>query len=507
MNRTPIAAVALVAASALALTACSAGGDGGDDAAVPSELRIGNFADLTSWDPASADIGFNAPYLSAVYDPLVTIDGAGEPQPGLATDWAFSDDRLTLTMNLRSDAVFADGEPFDAEAAVANLAHLKDGTVSRESYLNVESFRAVDEDTVEIRLSRRDDRLLYFMGLGRSYMAAPSAIEAGTLEQAPVGSGPYTLSDATIPGAEYRFERVAEHWAAEDFPFDEVTVLPMQDSSARNNALEAGQIDVSYGDATTVGMAEQHGWNVASQVASWVGLRINDHTGSKLAPLGDARVRQALAYAFDGEALLASIGEGEGVATPQLFAAGFAGYDEELDGRYPHDLDRAKALLAEAGYADGFDVTMPMAPPFQPWQAAVDQTFGELGIRVTWDEFQYVDYQSNAPSYPMFISVLAVDSNPTATIARQLTVPQWYMPEPDIAQFPELQAQVDRALDAEPGEAQQAEIQELNAMLVEEAWQVVWYQANDIYVTVAGIELTPVTGMKFPSLRQIQPTD
>lgn len=348
MNRR-IAATAALAAVALALTGCSGDGAQGGAVTTPEELRIGNFADLTSWDPALADIGFNAPYLSAVYDPLVAIDGDGQPQPALATDWETSADHLTITMNLRDDAVFADGEPFDAAAAVANLEYLKGGAISRESYLNAESFTAVDDDTIEIHLSERDDRLLYFMGLGRSYMASPAAIEAGTLADAPVGSGPYTLSDATVPGAEYVFDKVDDHWAADEFPFAHVKVMPMQDPNARNNALEAGQIDVSYGDATTVQMAEQHDWNVASQVASWVGLRINDHTGSQLAPLGDERVRQALAYAFDGATMLATIGEGQGEDTNQLFAYGFRATTPSSTGSTPTTPSRRSSCSPRPG--------------------------------------------------------------------------------------------------------------------------------------------------------------
>ncbi|GAA1616616.1 ABC transporter substrate-binding protein [Leucobacter chromiireducens] len=500
-----VAAVAALAATALLLTSCSGSSHTGSDEA-PTELRIGNFVDLTSWDTAIADIGFNAPYLSAVYDPLVAIDGSGEPQPALATDWEYSDDRLTLTMHLRDDAVFSDGTAFDADAAVANLEYLQDGAVSREAYLNVSGVIAVDPDTIEIALSARDDRLLYFMGIGRSYMVAPSALAAGTLADAPVGSGPYVLAADTVAGSEYHFDRVAGHWADAEFPFERVSVMPMQDPSARNNAFEAGQIDVSYGDATTAKLADDNGWNVVSQTASWVGLRINDHTGEQLAPLGDVRVRQALSYAFDGHALLDSVGEGQGTATNQLFAAGFTGNDPDLNDRYAPDLAKAKQLLAEAGYADGFEVTMPMAPPFQVWQPAVEQVFADLGIRVTWDEFQYADYQSNAPSYPMFIAVLAVDSNPIATIARQLTVPQWYMPEPDIAEFPELQSQVEEVLAAPQGAEQDAAIAKLNAELTEQAWHVVWYQSNNIYASVPEVTVEPVTGMMFPALRQIQPS-
>ncbi|MHA3724723.1 ABC transporter substrate-binding protein [Leucobacter sp. HY1910] len=507
MKRTLTAASAL-AAAALALTACAGGGGaaGGDAAATaPTELKIGNFLDLVSWDPSIADIGFNGPYLSAVYDPLVALNGDGEPVPALATDWEISDDALTITLNLRDDATFSNGEAFNADVAVANLEFLKEGVTSREAYLNVDSFEAIDDDTVEIHMNERDDRLLYFMGLGRSYMAAPEAIEAGTLVEAPVGSGPYTLSDTTIPGAEYHFDRVDGHWAEDEFPFDTVSVLPLQDPSARNNAMEAGQINVAFADATALELAEQNNWNVAEKVAAWAGIRINDHTGKQLKPLGDVRVRQALNLAFDGQAMLDAVGNGLGVYTNQVFAAGYPGYDEELNRAAGANIEEAKKLLAEAGYADGFDVTLPMAPGFQPWQATVEQAFKDLGLRLKWDEYQMADYQANAGNYPMFLVSLAVDAEPVATIARQLTVPQWYMPEPDISEFPELQGKIDEALAAPRGDEQNEKIRELNAMLVEEAWFVPWYQSKNVFVTDAGIELEPVTGMMFPTLRQIQP--
>lgn len=119
-----------------------------------------------SWDPSVADIGFNGPYLSAVYDPLVALNGDGEPVPALATDWNVSADALTVTLNLRDDATFSNGEAFNADVAVTNLEFLKEGVTSREAYLNVDRFEAIDDDTVEIHMNKRDDRLLYFMGLG-----------------------------------------------------------------------------------------------------------------------------------------------------------------------------------------------------------------------------------------------------------------------------------------------------------------------------------------------------
>ena len=257
--------------------------------------------------------------------------------------------------------------------------------------------------------------------------------------------------------------------------------------------------------AAALELAKQNNRNVAEKVAAWAGIRINDHTGSQLEPLGDVRVRQALNLAFDGQAMLDADGNGLGVYTNQVFAAGYPGYDDELNRAAGANIEEAKKLLAEAGYADGFDVTLPMAPGFQLWQATVEQAFKDVGLRLKWDEYQMADYQDKAGNYPMFLVSVAVDAERVATIARHLTVPQWYMPEPDISQFPELQKQINEALAAPRCDEQNKEIRELNAMLVDEACFVPWYQTKNVFVTDASIVLEPVTGMMFPTLRQSQP--
>ncbi|GAA2463950.1 ABC transporter substrate-binding protein [Agromyces soli] len=501
--------VALAAAAAFALTACTSGTDApsdGDGGTSVHPLSIGNFLDVTSWDPSLADIGFDGPYLSAVYDPLLTIDGDGQPQPGLATDWEVSDDFTTITMNLRTDTEFSNGEAFNAEAAVKSLDYLKAGVRSQEAYQKVESFEAVDEDTIAIHLTQRDDTILYFMGLGRSYMMAPSAIDDGSLATAPVGSGPYTLGASSVPGAEYHFDKVADHWAAEDFPFDPLTISPLSDATAMLNGMEGGQFNLIYGDKTAMDLAPDNDWNVASGLSMWVGLQFSDRLGATEMgkPLGDVRVRQALNYAFNGQELVDTIGQGVGVATNQVFPADTPGYVKSLNDMYPANIEKAKQLLAEAGYADGFDVTMPMAPPFQPWQAIIEQTFGELGIGVTFKETDFMQYMSVAPEYPMFVAVIAMDGNPVATVERQIAKPQWYNPNPGVEAFPEIQAQIDTVFSAEPGDEQIAAIEKLNELVTEQAFFSVWSQSTNTYISTSEFEVTPVIGMMFPTLRQIE---
>ncbi|GAA3697390.1 ABC transporter substrate-binding protein [Arthrobacter ginkgonis] len=501
MKKTPFAAALAVAA--IALTACSPGGGSAAAGTAPTELKIGNFLDVTAWDPANADIGFDGPYLSAVYDPLVALNGNGEPIPALATGWKFSGDRKTLTMDLRTDAKFSDGEAFNAEAAVANLEHLKEGARSGEAYQNVKKFTAVDEDTIQFAFAERENSILYFMGLGRSYMASPAALASGALQGGPVGSGPYALDASSTPGSEYVFTKTADHWDAATYPFETVKVLPITDATARHNAMLSGQINVEYGDPANIPQAEQSGWNVANKVSGWVGIQFVDRTGKVLEPLGDERVRQALNYAFDGAAILESIGSGAGTATDQVFPAGTEANDPKLDEVYSYNVDEAKRLLTDAGYADGFSVTMPMSPVFQTWQAAAEQALTEIGVKVTWDDMSQPDYQAKAATYPMFISFLAMDADPVATVARQLTSKQWFNPNTEYTEIPELKALVDKIKVAEDSE-QLALIKELNKALTEQAWWTVWYQSDNTYFSADGITVTPVTGMMFPTLRHIQ---
>lgn len=504
-----VSALAVMALAAMTLSACGGGSDananhgGGDGApAAGGALNIGQFADVTSWDPALADIGFDGPYLSAVYDPLLGVDKDGKPTPALATEWKVSDDFLTVTMDLRTDAKFSDGEAFTSDVAIKSLNHLKDGARSQEAYLKVKDFTKVDEDTIEIKLKERDDTLLYFMGLGRSYMMSPKAIDAGSLATAPVGSGPYTLAENSVASAEYHFTKVPGHWAADQFKFDPLAIYPIQDGTARNNAMLSGQININYADQAAIDQAATQGWNVAKKVSGWVGLQFTDRAGEKFKPLGDERVRQALNYAFNGAEILGAIGSGAGEATNQVFPVGMPGNLPDLNARYATNLDTAKKLMADAGYADGFEIEMPMSQVFQVWQPSVDQVFVQLGIKVAWKDMQYMDYQTKAATYPMFVSFLSMDSNPVATVLRQVSTPQWYNPNPQMDKFPDVKAQVDKVLTAAP-DAQLAEIEALNKLVTEKAWFSVWYQANNSYVSAKNIEVTPVTGMMYPTLRQI----
>ena len=500
--------LAVLASATLALTSCTStdstntprAGSAGTNI---DGLRLGNFLDLTSWDPAQSDIGFESVYLSAVYDPLIALTPSGKPRPALATHWTLSRDHRRLALTLRRGVTFSDGSPFDAAAAAANLEHLRTGTASAPTYAAVDSITTKGTNTVVLHLTHPDNALLYFMGLGRSYMVSPNALNKPSLAQHPVGSGPYLLSDRSRPGAEYDFSRRPHYWDSAAYPFKTVTIMPIVDFTARNNAMLSGQINAEYTDDTGYVEAKRQGWNIAQKASNWVGLQITDHEGIRVKALADTRVRRAINYAFDGPAILKSIGKNHGSPASQVFPVGSPAYIASLNTTYSYNVTKAKSLMAAAGYPNGFTVTMPMTPILQRYQAVTEQSLNAIGIRIKWINMSQADFQTKASNYPMFNAVLAMHNQPAATVQAQLTSPMWYNNSPTYTSHQDLKALVDRmnASNSENGSLSAA--RELNRELVKDAWFDVWYQSTNIYVSLPGIKITPVRGMMFPTLRYI----
>lgn len=503
------ALIATMITFALIMTSCTSAGTSTSDSAGKSgskinDINLGVTLDVTSWDPAKADIGFDGPYLSAVYDPLVALNKHSKPVPALATSWKWSHHHTTLTMRLRNGVKFADGQKFDARAAVINLKHLMHGSRSGSSYRNVDKVAAAGSNTIKLGLKKRDDSLLYFMGLGRSWMASPAAIKKKTLSNRPVGSGPYAYNKgASKPQSQYVFNKKKQHWDSKTYPFSKVQIYPISDETASFNAMLSGQTNVSYANAENLDQAKEHHWNISKTVASWVGLQFADRNGSQLPALGNRKVRQAISTAFNSNGILKAVGSDDGVATNQLFPVDSKVYDTSLNNKYSYDADKAKRLLAEAGYPHGFTVKMPMSPLFQNWQAAATQELKQIGIKVKWENMSSADYMKNAPTYPMFISLISMDSNDMASLADQITSQLWYNPKPSLKSHPEVKKLVNKIHHAH-GNQRTELLRRLNKKLVDLAWWNVWYQAHDTYFSVPGIKVTPITGMKFPTLRFIQ---
>ncbi|MFV0309641.1 MAG: ABC transporter substrate-binding protein [Desertimonas sp.] len=373
---------AFTAAAALAVTVTVVGGENGAPSALaappdstpgsaPAEsiaqraidpdghLRYGYALGLAQWDPIFSTISQDNVYLSAVYDRLVHHSTAGELIPGLATEWSVTPDGLTWTFTLREGVVFHDDTPFDAAAVKANLerGQTTEGSTVAPELLSVTAIEVVDPTTVAITADVPMPQLPAVLSDRAGMMASPAAFE--TLAHDPVGAGMFALQDE-IPESEATLVRNQTYWDPDAVQVATLTITAIPDPATRLNALRSGQIDWAAltPEDYEIALEDPNLTGAAFDSISYLSIA----TYKVRPPLDDVRVRQAISHAIDrplaAEALLL------GYATPcsQPFPPGYSAHVDELGcDRFGYDPERARELLAEAGYGDGLELSMQVA--------------------------------------------------------------------------------------------------------------------------------------------------
>ena len=304
-----------------------------------------------------------------IYDSLIYLHEDGTVHPGLATEWTIAEDGLTVTYTLRPDVLFHDGTPFTAQIVSDTVARHQDpATASPTSYMlgPLTEVQVVDDLTATYVYS--EPFVPMFVGLGYSYCAPisiPAATELGDdFGRNPVGTGPYRFvewtSDDTIV-----LEKNAEHeWSTTFYvtqqapQIDRVEFVVIPEDATRLAALVAGEVDVVAGtDAVPTdkigSLSNEPGLTVYTRPA--VGVYYA-YFNQAIEPLNDVRVRQAIHHAVDRDAIVQLVLDGNGEPATSALASAFGDYNPDIP-QYPYDPERAAALLAEAGYADGFDLT------------------------------------------------------------------------------------------------------------------------------------------------------
>ncbi|HZB20918.1 MAG TPA: ABC transporter substrate-binding protein [Blastococcus sp.] len=504
--------VAATAASVLLLTAaCGGSSDGASGSGGSTDsLTLAAITPPTSF--AVGEMAGSGPedhYYQAVYDKLLNLDADGQPVPNLVTEWSYDETGTRLSLTLRDDVTFTDGATFDAEAVKANLELAKTKTGEAGSALRaVESVEVVDATHADVVLSRPDPSLPQALARSSGYMASPDALGSADLETNPVGSGPYVLDqDASTPGSTYAFTRNEDYWNAEAFPYDSVEVRFLDDTTATLNGLRSGEIDgIAATTSDLVAGAEQADLTVTTYTNGGIeGLYLWDRAGALVPALADVRVRQAINHAMDRETIVDVVKGGLGQPTVQMFGPSSPAYDESLEGTYDFDVEKAEELMAEAGYADGFTMSMPDASPvFPDEQAALTEALASIDITVTYEPItgdQFVGSIIGGQWPANYFNLTA--GSPFEMIGLALTQQSPF--NPFKTSDPTVDELIGRA-GSSTGDEQAAALQELNAYLVEQAWFAPWDAAEAGYVTAEGIEVEPVQGLSVPPLANLAPS-
>ena len=329
-------------------------------------VTIALATDVSSLNPYGQDNNVTNQVMFHVYEPLVTQDRDLSIIPCLADSWEESEDGMTWTFKLHEGVKFHDGSDFTSEDVVASYDYAREpGSSYNSRFTSVESVEAVDDYTVVIHMKNKYPLLL--TDLAMVCISNKENIEGKTPEEvgsSVIGTGRYKLVEHV---KEDHIDMVAneEYWGGAP-EIKSVRFRPISNAATRTATMLSGELDVMGGVSVqdVARLEATEGIHVVSEPSmEMIYMNMEQMLDDNPAvegggnPLKDVRVRQAMYQAIDTDMIINNVMQGHAYPTATLIRDTFNGYSPELE-RFPYDPEAAKALLAEAGYPDGFTITL-----------------------------------------------------------------------------------------------------------------------------------------------------
>ncbi len=377
-------------------------------------LRWARSGDALTLDPHSQNEGPTHTVRHQMYEPLIIRDTSGAFEPALATDWAPSEsDPNVWVFNLRQGVKFHDGADFTAEDVVFSINRAKQPNSDMKELINsIVEVRAVDDHTVEIVTDGPNPILpanltdLFIMDQG--WTEANNTVDVQDFEGGEItfattnvnGTGPYKLVSRE-PDVKTVMQRNEDYWGRDQFPMaiSEIIYTPIQNDATRVAAMLSGEVNflqdmpvqdldrVNAVDGLVVKQAPQNRVIFFGMNQGGDDIEADNVDGKN--PLADVRVRQAMSKAINRDAIKQVVMRGQSQPAGMIAPPFVNGWTAEMDGESSTDVEGAKALLAEAGYPDGFSIRLDC--PNDRYindegicQAAVGM-LGQIGITVNLD--------------------------------------------------------------------------------------------------------------------------
>ncbi len=407
-------AVAVASIATLTLVACGGGGgasgSGGDEPRAGGTLVVGQYQEVTQFDPdrqyswETWRIDRNI-YETLVDEDLSSPNGVPKIIPKLAESWKVSDDATTFTFKLRRDVTFTDGTPFNAEAVEFNVRRFTDpsfeyydkvsaGTMSLV-YSTFDSVKVIDDYTVQYRFKKP---YLEFLRLIPNSGNAPTAFFSPTalkqygqdgLSDHPVGTGPFTFVER-IRGDHTTLQRNDKYWGEKPH-LDRVIFKPIQNDQSRVAALQTGDVDlISRVPPDSIQSLESAGYAVPENQGVPHIIYYDFNFANKY--VQDKRVRQAFIHAIDRKGLAEKIYKGYAEPATSMLHQGNEAFDPgSVD--YGYDPAEAQRLIAEAGYQPGeIKINLITDTTGQPTAEWIQQNLKAVGVDATIESFEWITY-------------------------------------------------------------------------------------------------------------------
>ncbi|NRB04042.1 MAG: ABC transporter substrate-binding protein [Rhodobacteraceae bacterium] len=383
MNKIAMAGVALLMTS----TALAAN----------TSVTVGLQLEPPHLDPTSAAAGaIDQVLYSNVFEGLTRFGSDGSVNAGLAESWDISEDGKTYTFKLRSGVKFHDGTDFEASDVVFSLdrARAEDSSNAQKAlFAGIENVEAVDDLTVKVTLAAPQGNFLFNMAWGDAVIVAPESIEG--IKSAPVGTGAFTFAEWK-QGDSITLSRNEAYWGAAP-ALESATFKFISEPTAAFAAMMAEDVDVFYSYPAPENLvqfeADPRFTVLSGNTEGETILAINN----KAEPFGDVRVRKAVSMAIDRQAIIDGAMFGYGTPIGSHFAPHNPDYID-LTGNAPFDPAAAKALLAEAGYPDGFTTTLKLPPPSYARRGGeiIAAQLREIGIETEISNLEWAQWLEQA---------------------------------------------------------------------------------------------------------------
>lgn len=346
------------------------------------EITVGIAQDLDdSLDPHQTVAAGTREVLFNIFEGLVKPNSDGEMIPAVAEKYTLSEDGTTYTFTLREGVKFHNGQTVTAEDVVYSINRCAAVPEGQEkplvaAFSAVKSVEALDEKTVAVTIAQRDLEFISYM------TAAIIPADYENQDTAPVGTGPFRFVSRT-PQQDFVMERFEDYWGAPAW-LDKVTYKICENADALVMNLNGGSIDLCA--HLTSAQASQLNQNF-QVLEGTMNLVQAIYLNNQAKPFDNRLVRQALCYAIDRQGIMDMVADGHGTAVGSSIYPAFTKYFlPELVDKYPHSVEKAKELLAQAGYPDGFDMTISVPNNYQPHMdtaEVVAEQLREAGINVT----------------------------------------------------------------------------------------------------------------------------
>ena len=411
--------LALVLLMTLLGTVLSGCGDGSaaetqKSRADTNELVVGIAQDLDdSLDPHKTVKAGTREVMFNVFEGLMKPTPDGDLTPAIAESYEVSEDRMTYTFHLREGVQFHNGKTVTAEDVVYSIqrcaAATETGIVQVVAFSVIQAIETPDDKTVAITISEASNEFISYM------TTAILPADYDKQDTAPVGTGPFKFVSRTAQDSVV-LEKFDGYWGT-PAQLDKVTLKIIENADSLMMSLQSGAIDLCAHLTSTQVAQLGENFDVAEGTMNLVqALYLNNAEK----PFDDVRVRQALCYAVDKQEIIDLAFDGYGSPIGSSMYPAFGKYfDDSLTNYYTKDVEKAKALLAEAGYPGGFDMTITVPSNYKPHMDTAEvlvQQLAQIGVNATIEPIEWESWVSDVYAGRQFQStVVGVDaSNMTA---------------------------------------------------------------------------------------------